>query len=106
VVDVSAERRFRGLFVKDYAAAEKLCLDGGNGACAGLVADGARIGRLKEAWKTALAHIDTSVDWTFPGCKIVVKGDCPKEQRFKPAEFRAALTQFLAKTGYTASSQG
>ena len=104
--DVSAEPRFRSLFVKDYAAAEKMCRDGGNGACAGLVADGARIGHLDEAWKVALAHFDTTVDWSFPGCKVAVKGDCPKDQRFKTAEFRAALTQLLVKAGYTTGPQG
>jgi hypothetical protein len=106
VVEVSAEPRFRSLFVKDYAGAEKLCREGSNGACAGLVADGARIGRLDEAWKIALAHIDTKADWVFPGCKVAVKSDCPKDQQFKPADFRAALTQFLAKAGYTAGPQG
>lgn len=107
--DVSSQPRYRALFEKDYAAARKSCgdpEDGNAAACAGMVADGARLGRAAEAWTFALAHVQTDDDWTFPGCKVKAdpaKG-CPKAQAYRGKDFQISLTKFLAETGYTHTS--
>jgi hypothetical protein len=96
VRDVSAAARYRSIFLKDYTAARKDCRRHINGACAGLVADGYRLGRVNEAWAFAMAHIDRKDSWPLPGCKVKAPADqCPKGQEYGPGEFRAALTQFL-----------
>ncbi len=94
--DVSAAPRYRALYLKDYGAARKLCSKHVNAACAGLVADGYRLGRATEAWAFAMARIDRKDSWALPGCKVKAPADqCPKGQEFGRGEFRAALTQFL-----------
>lgn len=97
VQDVSAAPRYRMLYVKDFKGAEEQCLKHANAACAGLVADGYRLGRIDEAWSVAMANIDPNDGW-LPGCKVkVINGMCPDGQQFHSGEFREALTQFLIK---------
>jgi hypothetical protein len=104
-LDVSAEPRYRALFEKDYRGAKAECLKHSNPGCAGLVADGVRLGRADEAWKIALANIDRKDDWTLPGCKVKAgrDGGCPKGKDYTAADFRPALTRFLAQNGYGAA---
>ncbi|HEX3888171.1 MAG TPA: hypothetical protein VHW05_11795 [Phenylobacterium sp.] len=107
VRDVSAASRYRPLYVKDYAGAKEQCLKHANPACAGLIADGYRLGRADEAWVVAMANIDPEDEWTLPGCKVKAPpGKCPKDQQFHTADFRPALTKFLADNGIAPSPGG
>jgi hypothetical protein len=100
VQDVSAAARYRPLYVKDYAQAEHDCLKHANPACAGLVADGYRLGRAAAAWAVAMANIDPTDPWPLPGCKVKAPiGQCPVDQQFRASEFRPALMQFLRDIG-------
>jgi hypothetical protein len=93
VVDVSHETRYRKFFLKDMADAKKRCAGNDNDACAGYVADGARAGRLREAWAFMLAHYDRG-DTNYPQrCtgpnKCITARDYPQ-----------ALRWFLEDRGY------
>jgi hypothetical protein len=100
VQDVSAAPRYRALYVKDFEGAKKKCLEHSNAACAGMVADGYRLGRTDEAWSVAMANIDPNYGWLLPGCKVkATNGQCPESQEFHSGEFRAALKQFLIDAG-------
>jgi hypothetical protein len=96
--DVSAAPRYQPLYLKDYDDAKEKCA---NAACAGLVADGYRLGRADEAWSIAMANIDPNDAW-LPGCKVKATNyQCPEGQDYHPGEFRAALAQFLLDQGIT-----
>ena len=98
VQDTSAAPRYRMLYVKDFGRAKHQCLKHVNAACAGMVADGYRLGRADEAWSIAMANIDPD-DLMLPGCKVkAVNGECPEDQHFHSGEFRAALMQFLTSS--------
>jgi len=98
--DVSSAPRYRRLFMKDYREAKKQCLKHANAACAGLVADGYRLGRASDAWAVAVQNIDLKDDWALPGCKVKAPGGaCPKGQEFGAGEFRPSLMQFLTGLG-------
>lgn len=100
VRDVSAAARYRPLYLKDFAEAKARCVKHDNAACAGMVADGYRLGRAHEAWSIAVAKIDRKDEWGLPGCKVkAAPGECPKGEEFGPGEFRAALEQFLVENG-------
>jgi hypothetical protein len=100
VQDVSAAPRYRALFAKDYVGARKACLKHDMAACAGLVADGYRLGRADAAWAVAMANVDAKDDWALPGCKVKeIRGRCPDGQGFGPGEFRPALVKFLTDNG-------
>lgn len=68
-VDVSKAPGLRPLFATKMAEARAYCTapasDGNerNGACAGYVADAARIGQFDTAWKVMLAHYDRRSSW-------------------------------------------
>lgn len=68
-VDVSKAPGLRPLFAMKMAKARAYCSapasEGNerNGACAGYVADAARIGQFDSAWKVMLAHYDRSSTW-------------------------------------------
>jgi len=100
VHDVSSAPRYRLLYVKDYREAKKRCLKHQNAACAGLVADGYRLGRANVAWAVAMANVDHNDSWDPPGCKVKpLKGRCPENQEFHTDEYRQALLQFLINNG-------
>jgi hypothetical protein len=86
-VDVSKAPGLRPLFALKMAKARAYCAspawDGNerNGACAGYVADAARIGQFDTAWKQMLAHYDSRSTWNK-----------------KP--FPADLRDFLRRQGY------
>lgn len=101
VRDVSAAPRYRALYEKDFKDALEQCRKHFNAACAAMVADGYRIGRVEEAWQVAMASITPEEGW-LPGCKSPkINGICPKDQSFRADEFPAALTQFLKDNGFT-----
>jgi hypothetical protein len=93
--DVSAHPAFRPLFEENMAQAREACLDPQNtehnGACAGYVADAARLGRFDAAWAEMLDHYDRDAGDGFPGTRMEGAGDYP-----------AALRQFLIEQGYIA----
>jgi hypothetical protein len=104
VVDVSAKPRYGPLFAKDMRKAQAECAkDHANGACAGFVADAARLGRTPQAWRFMLANYDRKSDWILPtACAVPVPAgrDCPARQTVKFATFPQALRWFLGDTGY------
>ena len=68
-VDVSKAPGLRPLFAMKMAEARAYCAapswerNERNGACAGYVADAARIGQFDTAWKVMLAHYDRQSSW-------------------------------------------
>ena len=107
VIDVSAEPRYRKLFEVDYAKAKAECekpqFDGAytSGYCAGMVADGVRLGLGDEAWTIALKTVkDNAAEWP-EGCRITpTKGACPKDQTLRFANYESGLRWFLVHNGY------
>jgi hypothetical protein len=63
--DVSASYRFSSVFFDDMAVATAECLKHSNGACAGYVADAARLGQVDTAWRVMLRVYDRTSK-TFP----------------------------------------
>jgi hypothetical protein len=105
VWDVSAQPRYRPLFLADMQKAERICRSGQgerNGACAGFVADASRIGRHDWAWKVMLASYEPQSQWGLPdGCVAVgADGRCPKGQEIHYRSFPEALEAFLRRNGY------
>jgi hypothetical protein len=108
VIDVSAEPRYRKLFEADYPKAKEACgrstdAPSNTGYCAGMVADGVRLGRTDEAWTFALSHLKTYEGDVYPGCKrpLKPKERCPTEDQYSGTDdFRPALTKFLDANGY------
>ena len=108
VRDASTARRNRPLFERDAAEAEKVCRNHENGACAGFMADAARLGRLDWGWKIVQAGYRKDSDWPL-GEKCWVRtpdgGDCPKDKTTPFADFPAALESRLVELGYIRASQ-
>jgi hypothetical protein len=107
VWDVSAQPRYRALYQADMRKAQSLCQGrrpDRNGACAGFVADAARLGRRAWAWKIMLANYDRAGMTGPDGCKVTAAGDCPESQKVVFTSFPAALDAFLRAYGYTRPS--
>jgi hypothetical protein len=108
VVDLSTRPRFRKVFAQDMAQAAKACEQQQNGACAGYVADGARLGRFDAAWKFMLAHYDPQANWDYPTRCIgtmASDGAC-KGKELKPRDFPQALRWFLEDQQYIPKKAG
>lgn len=100
--DVSAEAKYRPLFVADLPKMRRACEEGGNGPCAGYAATAARAGQLDAAWPTVLANTRTD-DWSNPApCRARGDTDCGLEQQLPYPTYAEALQWFLGETGYTA----
>lgn len=108
VIDVSTDPRFRKVFADDMAQAQKNCAQKQNGACAGYVADGARLEQFDAAWKFMLAHYDPKQDWDLPTRCIGTVGDdgACKGQELKPRDFPQALRWFLEDHNYIPRQAG
>ncbi|HTQ13807.1 MAG TPA: hypothetical protein VMH86_08020 [Rhizomicrobium sp.] len=102
VVDVSKARRYAPLFRADMARAKVYCAQGSNGACAGYVADAARLGEIDPAWKFMQAHYNRKHQWDLPArCQgPTVDFQC-KGRAIKPRDYPEALAWFLHDHGYT-----
>jgi len=108
LIEVSAEPRYRKLFEADYAEAKDACgkptaADSNAGYCAGVVADGVRLGRADEAWAFALGHLKTYDEDVLARCKIerTPQEPCPVEQLYTGKDaFRADVAKILAENGY------
>jgi hypothetical protein len=104
VRDVSAAPRFSPLYARDYRRAKEQCRKHENPACAGMVADGYRLGRANEAWAVAMANVDVEDSWILPGCKLKAPvGRCPEAEEYRASDFRRALAQFLTDIGIAPS---
>jgi hypothetical protein len=118
---VSKDPRFRSLYEADFAKTKQACETGQftedgktyqtevNGACAAYVADGARLGRVEEAWASMLAHYDHSNGGggdLSPGflptkCFVaLVNYQCPTGKEHTFADFPEALRWWLGDNGY------
>lgn len=102
LADVSKDRRYERLFQIDYASAKAGCLKHGNGACAALVADGARLGIRDQAWAIMLRSYDRNSNWSLPpGCSMkLVQDECPKGKEIAFTNYPDALNWFLNYYGY------
>lgn len=101
LLDVSDSKEDRQVFLRDMAEAKSRCLkrDGDqNGACAGYVADAARLGQFTSAWRVAMANYNPKDRDTLPAvCSTLAKGECPN--------FPSALLWFLNDKGYITDSE-
>jgi hypothetical protein len=108
VWDVSARPRYRGVYQADMRKAQSVCQSrrsDRNGACAGFVADAARLGRRAWAWKIMLKSYDRTSDVWPEGCKVDVAGrDCPEGKQIAFKSFPDALNAFLRAYGYARPS--
>jgi Uncharacterised protein family UPF0547 len=106
VVDVSARREFKPLFLKAMRDARSACVgsdDGAtrNGACAAYVAEAARVGKLNVAWSEMLGAYDASQDWEWPkGCWVSDDNGCPAGQEIVYKSYPEALLAFLRSHDY------
>jgi hypothetical protein len=101
-------QRVRTLIAADMTMAKAACLkrDGTqNGACAGYVADAARVGQFSSAWKVVLANYDKN-DLYDQGCRVALGANysCPQGQQ-KYTNFPEALAGFLTEWGYITPEQ-
>lgn len=102
-VNVSADRRFRPLFLAKMAEAEKLCRDPdpptSAGACPGFVASAARAGRLEAAWRVMLKAHKPDPNYPLPRtCEDGRVGFCEDGRPF--TSYPAALEALLKQSGY------
>ncbi len=106
VNDVSKAPRYKKFIAGWMADARAKCAQRNNGACAGYVADAARIGRFDEAWKFMLANYDPALRWDLPGrcAGTLVNGQC-KGKSIKPRDFPQSLRWFLEDSGYIARAR-
>jgi hypothetical protein len=92
VVEVSGSKLYGTLYKRDMAEAKQECFDPKSdpfGACAGFVADGARLGQFCAAWGYLLDNYPKQ-PWTW-GSFIVAGRD---------GNYRRALVVFLQEAGY------
>ncbi len=102
-VDLSAGPSVRAVFVKAMARARADCLQGGtdverNGACAGYVADAARVGRFAQAWREMLGAYDHDSAWGLTECHEWRDAKCLRQTRYR--DYPSALAAFLRRNGY------
>lgn len=104
VADVSADPRFRAVFVKAAARTRKACQSdrSPNGACAAWAANAARLGRLDAAWPVIVARHERAMKiWPEP-CRVARDAEytCPEGQLIKYPDYPTALRAFLESSGY------
>lgn len=97
-VDVSADPAFRPLYAADLEQTRKACLVDGDefsgGACAGYLADAARLGQFDGAW-AKVARTKAVVGSAYPA-------SCADAPRPQPCynDFSSAVRAFLREGGY------
>ena len=105
-VDRSDDPAFAMVFADAMQVARGFCISAPyehNGACAGYVADAARLGRLDAAWRLMLRHYDRRSTWPLNFCAVaLVDGECPNGHEQSYHDYPAALRAFLVRTGYIA----
>lgn len=110
LVDASASRKYDAIFRRDLTEAKAACAgkDTDKGLCAGVAADGARLGAFEENWRWMLTHYPRGSDWDYPqGCKVAIRDDqeCPKGKEINYADFPESLAWFLKRNGYITEAQ-
>ena len=110
LVDGSNSRKYDDIFRQDIEAAKKACTgaDADKGFCAGVAADGARLGEFETNWQWVMKHYPRGEEWFYPdGCKVATRAgqDCPKGSEIKYATFPEALAAFMKKYGYISDAQ-
>jgi hypothetical protein len=105
LVDASNSGMYTALFSSDLTEAKAVCANrdpNRNGACAGYVADAARLGQFKSAWRFMLANYNQESDLTLPtGCRVaLIQNDCPAGTEKFFETYPDALASFLATYGY------
>lgn len=105
-VDVSAQPRYRELFIRDMRKARRKCLRarGGNpdGACAGYAASAARAGLFDTAWQEIVQRRGPISNWRLPlPCleSRVLLG-CPSAYQDGANDYLSALRSELKRLGY------
>jgi hypothetical protein len=108
LIDVSTAPRYRRLYEQAYAETLPLCRRRSNGACASMVASGARLGRADAAWRFMLTHYQPHQDWTYPApCRVPETADgCPEAQQTHFANLPQSLSWLLHNAGYTPGRLG
>jgi len=96
-VDVSADPAFRPLFAAEIAEVRKDCLEGdtfSGGACAGYLANAARLGQFDAAW-AKVARTKAASGAMFPA-------SCSDKPRPSPcySDYASAVRAFLRERGY------
>lgn len=110
IVDGTASGRYDRILRDDLAKAKQACVgkDAGNGYCAGVAADGARLRQFEANWLWLLKHYPRSDNWGYPeGCTIdMPEGkDCPADKAVKFISFPESLAWFLRRNGYISRAQ-
>jgi hypothetical protein len=94
VAELSGSSLYESLYKRDMAEAKKECFDPKGdpfGACAGFVADAARLGQFCAAWDDLLNNYPKQL-WTWDSPIVAGRG----------GNYRRALVVFLEKAGYLA----
>ena len=107
LVDVSGSRRFDRIYRANIKIAKEGCAPpGANGMCAGYVADAARLGTFRTAWRHMLVNYDRTDRWGWPGgCKHDrPNAVCEPGPENKFRNYPEALAAYLQKLGYISSS--
>jgi hypothetical protein len=101
-VDVSGSGRYKALFEDDFIRAKNACSQHSNGACAGFVADAARLGHFETAWPIMLANYDKADDWNLTiSCDLPRQSNiCQGESKRDFVSYPEALAWFLKINGY------
>ena len=107
VSDVSKARRYAKIYRDAMTEDEPRCFSGSNGACAGYVANAARLGKFEAAWKFMLMHYNHHSNWVYPTrCTgPITNGSC-KGQELKPRDYPQALMWFLEDNDYISKQAG
>ena len=96
-VNVSTEQAYRPLYAADLAETRKACVDGdefSGGACAGYLADAARLGEFDAAWAKVAGSKAVAASM-YPA-------SCSDTPRPKPcySDYASAVRAFLRENGY------
>jgi hypothetical protein len=96
-VNVSTEPAYRPLYAADLAETRKACVDGdefSGGACAGYLADAARLGQFDAAW-AKVARTKAVAGSMYPAA-------CSDSPQPKPCyrDYASAVRGFLRENGY------
>jgi hypothetical protein len=111
LVDDSGSRKYDATYRKDLENAKKACVgeNRNKGLCAGVAADGARLGTFQPTWDWVLKHYPRGGEhWDYPeGCKVALRPNqqCPKGWSVKYESYPEALAWFLDRNGYITDIQ-
>jgi hypothetical protein len=99
LVDVTTWPRYRSLIEADIPRVKAFCVQHSNPGCAALVAEGARLGRLRETWNTMLRYYDRN------DLEDVITGCDKRRCHYAYGPFPDQLANFLVYEKYLTRSQ-